>query len=129
MKDLYRAFAVAAVLSAIALAACGGSGSSNNSQSGAGTAPTSAAQSEISKEEGALPAGTAETVPPKLRCPDAIVWVNMSRKTYHMAGDPYYGRTKHGEYMCESAAEAKGYRLAGTPHRHTTGMQAEPSPT
>jgi hypothetical protein len=41
------------------------------------------------------------------------VWVNTSSRVYHCPGARYYGNTKQGRYMTESAARSEGNRPAG----------------
>lgn len=59
----------------------------------------------------ALPAGGFATeAEAKGHCPtDTIVWANTSSKAYHMSGTKYYGKTKHGAYMCQKDADQGGY--------------------
>lgn len=47
-------------------------------------------------------------------CPenDPVVWVNTESNVYHAVGTPYFGRTKHGKYLCTSAAVQSGAHAA-----------------
>lgn len=104
------------------VAACGG----NQAPVNTGTV---APMTEIQKENAALPLTKAAPIPKGLHCKGEIVWVNLTKKTYHETGDPYYGRTKNGQYMCKAAADAAGYHMAGTRHSSKMKMMKNSMPT
>ncbi|HET7814693.1 MAG TPA: hypothetical protein VFL13_10010 [Candidatus Baltobacteraceae bacterium] len=135
-----RLIAAVPLLALAALTACGGGKSSTTttttqSQTAASPAATAAGGSMTSAQANAVQA----PIPASLHCGAvAPVWVNTKRHTYHTANDPYYGKTKNGQYMCASAAVAAGYHLAGsrgTRGHHRKGgsmsgsMQAQPEPS
>jgi hypothetical protein len=58
----------------------------------------------------------------KSQCPtDLVVWVNLTSKIYHFAGNKNYGTTKAGAYMCEKEATAQGFRASKTEKRPSAG--------
>ena len=77
-------------------------GSNNSSGSDNTTAKTTTRKRAAPETE------TASATPPA----KGMVWVNTSTKVYHMEGDRWYGKTKHGEWMTEDDAIKAGYRKA-----------------
>jgi hypothetical protein len=44
-------------------------------------------------------------------CPaDTVVWLNTSSALYHLKGEPWYGRTQRGAYVCKAEADKNGER-------------------
>jgi hypothetical protein len=42
-------------------------------------------------------------------CPrDVVVWLNIPTHVYHEKGMRWYGRTKHGAFVCKQEADAAG---------------------
>src|SRR5579872_1762790 len=41
-------------------------------------------------------------------CPnDTVVWLNTRTGIYHLKGERWYGRTKHGAYVCKKEARSE----------------------
>lgn len=44
-------------------------------------------------------------------CPvDVVVWLNLPSGIYHFKGQRWYGRTKHGAFVCKKEADQAGDR-------------------
>jgi len=109
---------VASIMACAALTACGGGSSTTSSTPAAAPTATSVAYGE----QNALPLAVAARVPSGLKCgKEDIVWANMHTKAFHDPGDPYYGKTKNGVYMCRDTALTNGYHPAGQRHKNTGG--------
>ncbi len=86
----------------------------------------------VDRAGNAMAPGTLATIPPTVQC-GAVqpVWVNTKTHVYHLPSDSRYGRTRHGVYMCPSAAKAEGDRAAGGSsmkrHHKSSSMQDENS--
>ena len=131
------------MLVVVALAACGG-GKSAATNTAASTAPAASAAASAapaastnamggsmssstmsSSMKGEMPAGMSADAA-SLSCgPMKPVWVNTATHVYHNASDRYYGKTKHGGYMCPAAAVKAGYHAAGAEKHAKHGMHAK----
>lgn len=118
-----------AAAACVALVACGGHRTSSTTttqsngvmtEQSANPSPSTAVQGPVGGIDSSgqpMAPGTLATVPPGLNCGAVrAVWVNKKSHVYHEPSDPYYGRTKHGAYMCPADAKAQGYHKAGGKH-------------
>jgi hypothetical protein len=64
------------------------------------------------RSRGAQTTDTAPATPPATPPEKGMVWVNTESKVYHVEGDRWYGKTKHGKWMTEDDAVKAGYRKA-----------------
>ncbi|HZY98420.1 MAG TPA: hypothetical protein VFE36_02515 [Candidatus Baltobacteraceae bacterium] len=97
------------VLLLCSLIACGGGSKSTNAAASGG------AMSGNSMSGGEMQSAGSAAIP---NCGAVkAVWVNTKTNVYHEPTDPMYGKTKHGKYMCPSAAKAEGDRPAGGKHQ------------
>ena len=48
-----------------------------------------------------------------MHCPaDIVVWLNIPTGLFHYKGKRWYGRTKHGAYVCMAEAVKEGARAS-----------------
>jgi hypothetical protein len=72
------------------------------------TAPAPAAEPAKATPPATKTTSAAPSTAPAAGGGPGKVWVNTDSKVYHCSGTKYYGKTKQGEYMTESAAKAAG---------------------
>ncbi len=91
---------LAAAAAAVLISAAGAHAQSSSGQ---------ASPSQGSAGKSARAPAVANAVSPGISCPgDAVVWVNLRSKGYHMQGDKFFGHTKRGKFLCKKAADAAG---------------------
>lgn len=89
--------------------------STGNAAASAATSTKNAATSATKRAAAPMMVGQFDNeATAKAHCPtDTVVWGNSSSKAYHLTGAKYYGKTKHGSYMCQKDAMTNGFHAAG----------------
>ena len=74
--------------------------------------PSAARNQSVSVQVAVAPPAMFQTEDAaQAHCPrDEVVWLNTSSGIYHEKGMRWYGRTKHGAYVCKKEADAAGDR-------------------
>jgi competence protein ComEA len=83
---------------------------SNTPTADAASSKTAAPAASSATDEASETTTTAQVPPQK-----GMVWVNLTSKVYHVEGDRYYGKTKHGKFMTEADAIKAGYTKSKSP--------------
>jgi len=78
--------------------------------------PAAARPASVNRTSAALPRDETFTTvaAAQASCPaDTVVWSTFSRsKSFHLAASRYFGKTKHGAFVCEKVALAAGFHAA-----------------
>src|SRR3982751_4592243 len=115
VADLSRAGVSAKVIQQITpLVTVGGPMSSGNSApvEPINPNPPATATSKSTRTTTATTTQTTTQTPAQTPPSPGMVWANPDTKIFHRAGDPWYGKTKHGSWMTETDAVKAGYREA-----------------
>jgi DNA uptake protein ComE-like DNA-binding protein len=75
-------------------------------------APAPAPKPAPAARPATAPAAASAPVTAQVPPSPGMVWVNLDTKVFHRQGDPWYGKTKKGQFMTEADAVKAGYREA-----------------